>query len=221
MASCTGLTILLVDAFRSVGIPARMAGVANWHDNRGSHNWCEVWLDGQWHFTEYYPSEALDRSWFLADAGKATPYDKEYAVHASSFKPTDTHFPLVWDRQNKSVYAVDVTSRYIELYKTALHAQLSDEQFVNLNVMGYQSPLNQSPEARIKINVEVFSEKDQIGSGATAGPRQDANDFLTFTVEKNKTYILKYTTKHGVQEKQITVGDKDSQIKLFFETSDH
>ena len=45
MASCTGLSILLVDAFRSVGIPARFAGTAAWHDNRGNHSWTEVWIN--------------------------------------------------------------------------------------------------------------------------------------------------------------------------------
>jgi len=39
MASCTGLSILLVDALRSVGIPARFAGTAAWHDDRGNHSW--------------------------------------------------------------------------------------------------------------------------------------------------------------------------------------
>lgn len=64
MASCSGLSILLTDAFRAVGIPARVAGTPNWHDNRGNHNWCEVWVDGQWYFTEYYPN-ALNKAWFL------------------------------------------------------------------------------------------------------------------------------------------------------------
>jgi hypothetical protein len=46
MASCTGLSIILVDAFRAVGIPARFAGTAAWHDDRGNHSWVEVWIDG-------------------------------------------------------------------------------------------------------------------------------------------------------------------------------
>ena len=41
MASCTGLSILLVDALRSVGIPARFVGTASWHDNRGNHSYCK------------------------------------------------------------------------------------------------------------------------------------------------------------------------------------
>ena len=35
-ATCTGLTILLVEACRSVGIPARAAGVFLWHDDRAT-----------------------------------------------------------------------------------------------------------------------------------------------------------------------------------------
>ena len=48
MASCSGLSILLTDAFRAVGIPSRVAGTPAWHDDRGNHNWNEVWIDGQW-----------------------------------------------------------------------------------------------------------------------------------------------------------------------------
>ncbi len=43
MASCTGLSIILVDAFRSVGIPARFAGTAAWHDDRGNHSCMGRW----------------------------------------------------------------------------------------------------------------------------------------------------------------------------------
>ena len=67
MASCTGLSVLLVDALRAVGVPARFAGTAAWHDNRGNHSWTEVWLDGEWHFAEYYYA-GLNEAWFLAFA---------------------------------------------------------------------------------------------------------------------------------------------------------
>ena len=46
MASCSGLSILLTDAFRAVAIPSRIAGTPNWYDNRGNHNWNEVWING-------------------------------------------------------------------------------------------------------------------------------------------------------------------------------
>ena len=48
-ASCTGLSVLLVDACRSVGVPARVVGTPMWSNNSGNHSWVEVW-DGDWHF---------------------------------------------------------------------------------------------------------------------------------------------------------------------------
>ena len=33
MASCTGLSILLIDVCRSVGIPARFVGTPSWYNN--------------------------------------------------------------------------------------------------------------------------------------------------------------------------------------------
>ena len=49
-ATCTGLSIILVDACRSVGIASRVAGTPLWTNNRGNHTWSEIW-DGGWHFT--------------------------------------------------------------------------------------------------------------------------------------------------------------------------
>ena len=47
-ASCTGLSVLLVDACRAVGVPARMALVGQWAPpNSGNHNWVEVWVRPQ------------------------------------------------------------------------------------------------------------------------------------------------------------------------------
>ncbi|MEJ2113832.1 MAG: transglutaminase-like domain-containing protein, partial [Flavobacteriaceae bacterium] len=87
MATCTGLSIILTDAFRSVGIPSRMAGTAMWTNMRGNHTWTEVWIDNQWKFIEYYP-EDLNKSWFLKDAGKADPSNPLHWIYAVSYKPT-------------------------------------------------------------------------------------------------------------------------------------
>jgi transglutaminase-like putative cysteine protease len=113
IATCTGLSILLVDACRSVGIPARIAGVANWHNKRGNHTWVEIWDDG-WHFmgADEYDAKGVDRGWFVGDARKAVAGSEEHAVWATSWKPTGHHFPMVWDRADTSVHAVDVTARY-------------------------------------------------------------------------------------------------------------
>lgn len=112
-ASCTGLSIILADACRSVCVPARLAGTPNWSDKRGNHTWVEVWDKG-WHFTGACEPDprGLDHGWFTADAARAQKDVPEHAIYAASFKSTGTHFPLVWDRRSTAVPGVNVTDRY-------------------------------------------------------------------------------------------------------------
>ncbi|MDG1984977.1 MAG: transglutaminase domain-containing protein [Planctomycetota bacterium] len=114
-ATCTGLTILFVEACRSVGIPARAAGVFLWHDDRGNHTWPEVWVDGRWQFTgaDEFDPKGLNRGWFVADAARATAGDAKHGVWASSWATSETSFPLAWAPKNTAVAAVEVTARYV------------------------------------------------------------------------------------------------------------
>jgi transglutaminase-like putative cysteine protease len=113
MATCTGLSILLVDACRSVGVPARVVGTPMWSNMRGNHTWVEVW-DGDWHFVgAAEPDKAgLDRGWFTHEASEAQADVPRHAIYATSFRPTELAFPMVWARRDKSVSAVNVTERY-------------------------------------------------------------------------------------------------------------
>jgi predicted esterase len=113
MASCTGLSILLSDACRSVCIPTRIVGTPLWANKRGNHTWLEIW-DGDWHFTgacEQDPS-GMDRGWFVGDAAQAKKDVPEHAIYAASFQKTNVSFPLVWARNKKDVFAENVTDRY-------------------------------------------------------------------------------------------------------------
>lgn len=219
MASCSGLSILLTDAFRAVGIPSRVAGTPNWYDERGNHNWSEVWVDGDWHFTEYYPSEDLDKSWFMADAGKAIKEDVMKAIYAASFKPADTYFPLVWDWNIHYVHAVNVTDRYTSLYRAQLSAVPADDQHVDLRVMVFKDKDHAEASGdRVATNLDVFSGDKQLFGGRSTGATQDMNDVLTFKIEKNKSYTIKYMNAKGaLQTQEVTVGDKTATLKLFME----
>ncbi len=219
MASCSGLSILLTDAFRAVGIPSRVAGTPNWFDNRGNHNWSEVWVDGNWHFTEYYPSDDLDKSWFLPDAGKAIKEDLNKAIYAASFKPTGTYFPLVWDKNIRYVHAENVTDRYTSLYRAQLAATPSDGKHVDLRVMVFKDKDHAEASGdRVATNLDVFRGDKQIYGGRSTSATQDMNDVLTFKVEKNQTYTIKYMNAKGVQQTQdVNVGDKTTTVKLYME----
>ncbi|MEM1422655.1 MAG: transglutaminase domain-containing protein [Planctomycetota bacterium] len=113
-ATCTGLSIILVNACRSVGIPARVAGVAEWVSTPGNHTWVEIHDGERWRFTgaDEYDAKGLDRGWFVGRAAQAVPGSESNAVWASSWRRTDKHFPLAWDRDDRSVPGVDVTRRY-------------------------------------------------------------------------------------------------------------
>jgi len=112
-ASCTGLSILLIDACRAVGVPARFAGTPLWADRSGNHSWVEVW-DGGWHFTgAAEPTGAqLDRAWFVGRASKAMRDDRMHAIYAVSYRATPLLFPTVWAHGRPFVHAVNVTDRY-------------------------------------------------------------------------------------------------------------
>jgi hypothetical protein len=113
LASCTGLSVLMVDACRSVGIPTRFAGTPLWTNKSGNHSWVEIW-DGDWHYTGAAEPVGgrLDRAWFTQRATTAQKDHRLHAIYAVSFKPTGLMFPLVWDRTIDYVHAVNVTERY-------------------------------------------------------------------------------------------------------------
>lgn len=219
MASCSGLSILLTDAFRAVGIPSRVAGTPAWHDDRGNHNWNEVWIDGQWRFTEYYPSDDLDQSWFLTDAGKAIKEDVRKAIYAASFKPTDCYFPLVWDENIRYVHAENVTDRYTSLYRAQLSAMPADGSHVALRVMVFKDKDHAEASGdRVATNLDVFKGEKQLYGGRSTGATQDMNDVLTFNVEKNQQYIIKYMNGKGeMQTQTVDVGDDTTTLKLYMQ----
>lgn len=219
MASCSGLSILLTDAFRAVGIPSRVAGTPAWHDDRGNHNWNEVWIDGQWRFTEYYPSDDLDQSWFLTDAGKAIKEDVRKAIYAASFKPTGSYFPLVWDEDIRYVHAENVTDRYTSLYRAQLSAMPADGSHVALRVMVFKDKDHvEASGDRVATNLDVFKGDKQLYGGRSTGATQDMNDVLTFNVEKNQQYVVKFVNGKGeMQTQTVDVGDDTTTLKLYMQ----
>jgi hypothetical protein len=111
-ASCTGLSIILVDACRAVGVPARVVGTPMWFDGSGNHTWTEIW-DRQWYFLGSAEPGPLNHTWFVDNAAKADESKPEHRIYAASFEQTPLLFPLIWDESQKDVHAVDVTRFYV------------------------------------------------------------------------------------------------------------
>ena len=122
-ASCSGLSILLVDACRACGIPARIAGIPQWKaahadaqgNHGGNHMWVEVWDRGAWHCLGASEDSPLDETWFMARIGEASDERNwAHAIYAASWQQTGLSFPLVWNLPGNDVAAIDVTGEYLK-----------------------------------------------------------------------------------------------------------
>ena len=227
MASCTGLAILLVDAYRAVGIPARFAGTASWHDNRGNHSWTEVWLDGEWRVTEYYFPSKLDHLWFMADASKANAEDRTYAIYATRFGKADDWFPMVWadgDVEGRSVEelpkwvgAENVTKHYQELAYEQYTRHIEAGTHTFIKIAGYKDAKHKEhSDDRVAMGVDVFHGTEQMGGGLTAGPLRDMNDMFSVLVEKNHNYELRYYDSNGeLQRINVELGEEPIIVEIF------
>ena len=225
MASCTGLSILLVDALRSVGIPARFVGTASWHDNRGNHSWTEVWLDGQWRVTEYYFPSQLDHLWFMDDASKANPADRRYAIYATRFGKAEDWFPMVWCGEDstdiedlpKHIGAENVTQHYINLARKQQSQRLEAGTHTYLRIAGYaQKGATTQSSDRVAMGVDVFMGSEQMGGGLTTGPLRDMNDYFTLLLPKNTVYELRYYDAGGNLQKQtVTLGEEPLTASIY------
>lgn len=112
MATCTGLSIMLVEACRSIGVPARIAGIHTWPGKTGNHTWVEIWDNG-WHFVgaaEPDPN-GLNHAWFTDQAKTAIEDEVKHAIFAVSYKKTGAYFPLAWNPEAR-INAVNVTKSY-------------------------------------------------------------------------------------------------------------
>ena len=186
-ATCTGLSIIMVDACRAVGVPARVAGTALWSNKRGNHTWVEVYDEGKWYFTgaDEYSKAGLNRAWFVNDASKAIADDWRHAIWATSWRKTESHFPMVWNLQSREVAAVNVTSRYAK----AQGAE-GKEATVYLRLWEKQGG------ERLVGRVEVLKESGEILQAVTTrAGTTDLNDMPSVKVRTGVRYRLRVT--HG------------------------
>lgn len=193
-ATCTGLAILLVDACRAVGIPARGVGTPLWTNDRGNHTWAEVW-DGDWHFTgaDEYDAQGLDRGWFVGDAAKAKADVPRYAIYATSWKRDGVTFPLVWARESTNVAAVNVTARYAKpeaaLEKEAEHSVLGLRLF------------DREGGDRIVAHVcAVQPSGERLAEGVTKAGTADLNDLARLELKPGTEGRLRFTVNGESRE---------------------
>ena len=207
LATCTGLSILLVDACRSVGVPARVAGTPLWFNKRGNHTWVEIW-DGDWHFTGAAEPDpkGLDRGWFKHDASQALKDVPEQAIYASSFAKTGLAFPLVWARDVQYVAAVNVTDRYTPA------VQPGETNTVRLLVKVLDRPAGQRVAAKVLVS-EAGNPAVKI-EGTSRGESADLNDILPFALARDQAYEIRVEQGGRTRRRAIRPGTNSQELVL-------
>jgi predicted esterase len=210
MASCTGLSILLIAACRSQGIPARFVGTPLWADGSGNHSWVEVWDDG-WHFTGAAEPTGIDlnKAWFTNRASQAIADDRERAIYATSWKRTSLSLPMVWRPDSDEVPAVNVTARYLKqealadgMARVRVRARISNDGLASNRVM-----------AKVVLK---GGDNGEIGRGFTRNESFDLNDILTFTLPIGATIDLDAELGHQSHELRFIVKEDGSMVDLVF-----
>ncbi len=214
LASCTGLSILLIDACRSVGVPARLVGTPMWADNRGNHTWVEIW-DGGWHFigaAEPDP-KGLDHAWFEHDAAQAIKNSTEHAIYAASYQKTGQSFPMDWAPGVNWVSAENVTDNY-----TPTGAKETEPNKMRLLV----DVLDQLEGKRVvaKVNVTCITNSAVHFEGTSASETADKNNVLPFQVPRGMTYLVTAEANGQKAGREFISGGTNAQAVVVISMSD-
>jgi len=197
-ASCTGLSILMIDGCRAVCIPARLVGVPSWATEKpGNHNWAEIW-DGQWYFVGASESKELNKGWFVKHAAHADPDSLYQRIYAASFKKTSLHFPLVWDLDIDYVSARNVTTYYTARKNVAI--EVLDE-----------------PAGRpVDAVVTLYLDGELYARGRTGAMSKDGDGLLRFEIPGGETYEAAIEPPNGgiVKKTFQTSDEQDQKVTL-------
>ena len=169
-ASCSGLSIILADACRAVGVPARVAGTALWANKSGNHTWVEIW-DGQWRYIGAAEPGDFNKTWFSGLAAKADDAHVEQRIHAASFRKTEEPFLLVWDFKSREFPAVDVTGYYVNRRKMNVSVVDKDGKPVEGMVQVRQNDVLIAQGKGPKVMFELAADAEySVGLGNDGGP---------------------------------------------------
>ncbi len=209
IASCTGLAILQIDAFRSCGIPARFVGCC-WTPIRGNHSWVEYYDRGSWHFygdpVDGKPSEP-DKSWIIPYAAMADASSPRTRIYAARWSPGPTRFWQTWTGRNapSDIPADDVTASYKRFLPTIPTSRVA---FVS-----FDSQRRRVPTA---FRLLAAGSGKVLAEGVTYDDTHDANDHALISLPKHTQAIVQVKGKDGVFKVvgQVEFGDKIKLVEI-------
>ena len=211
MASCTGLAILQIDAFRACGIPARLTG-CNWTPIPGNHSWLEYWDGGAWHFFGDPDKDGcvpVDSCWFTDYAARADDTSPRTRIYATRWSPNSegTKFWATWDGSDRpsAVNADNVTDAYRRFRRESGSARIA---FVARGSDGRRTP--------VPFRVVVSGSHKIVYEGTTYDETHDMNDHVI--VEQpvgTKVFVQTKDAQGNWQEPELIEFTDHPQLHAF------
>jgi hypothetical protein len=201
LASCTGLSILMVDALRAVGVPARLIAIPMWGTLEGNHTWVEIHDDGGWHMTGYGSGpDSWDKSWEIDRCAYCDPEQPIHGVFATSYRPTGLDFPTIWTWRGRpsgklAEQAIQERDSDRKLIKLSWKSQAGETPGIDRTphyiqlAGGRKIPIPKgsasiavrafiaNTDERVDISLRVIRGEQIIWEGRTASAAQDLNDY--------------------------------------------
>lgn len=179
MVSCTGQSILLAGALRSLGIPARLVVVSTWNHVSGNHTWCEAWFDGGWHMIEFNERD-FNTPWVMESVAMLDPKHPFQRIYAIKGPGTKHIYPYT-ELSGMRLAVEDVTDRYMQLAQRHLGNPEMQRVMVDLH------PRQDAPR-----HVEVLTMDGQVlERAALPTTRDDMRKFAVLNVPRKGKYMLK------------------------------
>lgn len=192
--SCTGQSILLVCALRSVGIPARVVWVMTWNHIPGNHTWVEAWVDGAWQMIEFNEKN-FNTPWVMESIGMLNPTLPSQRIYAVAGGEAASDLPLQVS-VGGALRKEDVTERYLALARE-WYAQ-SGSGADTLRVM-----VDVFPRASLPERVELLDSQGNVVSHALLPTiREDIRKFASLCMPRSGRHFLR--SPFGIQEVNIT-----------------
>ncbi len=169
LASCSGLSIILVDACRSIGIPARVVGCM-WRHKPGNHTWVEIWSEGEWYPLGAFEDCPPEELWFLNDAAEALADDPRYAIYAARATPSpDGTYFYGW-----GVPADNITARYLKAFP---ESSKMARVFIAAERAGQRVAVPFTVQGKVYM---------------TPGPLRDLNDYTTLELPIGEVFAVEF-----------------------------
>lgn len=208
MASCTGLAILQIDAYRACGIPARFTG-CNWTPIPGNHSWVEYYDNGTWHFFNDPEDGKLappDKAWFTPYAAQADASNPRTRIYAARWSPGPARFHLPWNNDpSAAVPADDVTASYARFRAAIPEARVA---FVARDAAGARIP--------VAFRLVASGSGKVMAEGTTYGESHDMNDHFAVALPERTVAIVEVKASNGAYHAagRVEFGAKQKLVVL-------